>query len=277
MPIREFLIRNFDSTNPDPGLDRAGCRTRGICDAVMPEGHSWGTAECLPKFVIIKCDLTDAELAAYEGMRKIWRDVFDYEVTATRPATGQYDVRIFETAAGVSSQNAITGAKATKIEGYLTRWGCESVTAGTNEITFTFVLWNAVRSVEFWDISASQLATLSFNLDNYTAPIGTVTVTVAEKTDPKEINQQVQMVTRKIEERGGTITNTAYPNFTFTIDRTAILTNFRADVKRKAETTFMYQQHRIKATVMDQIVEAGGVATLTKAQLVSAIRDMAAE
>jgi hypothetical protein len=277
--MAEFLIRNFDSTNPDPNADRAGCRKRGICDAVMPEGHSWGTAECLPKFVIIKCNLTDAELAAYEGMRKVWRDVLDYEVTATRPATGQYDVRIFETAAGVSSQNAITGAKATSIQGYLTRWGCTNIVVGTNQVTFTFVLWNAVRSVEFWDITASQFATISFTLNSYSSVtgVGNITVTVAEKIDPKEINQQAQMVTRKIEERGGTVTVSTYPNFTFTIERSAVLTNFRNDVKRKAETTFMYQQHRIRATVMDQIEAAGGVATLTKAQLVSAIRDMAAE
>ena len=270
MTIREILIRNFDSTNPDPGLDRAGCRKRGICDAVMPEGHSWGTAEGLPKFVIIKCNLTDAELAAYEGMRKVWRDVLDYEITATRPATGQYDVRIFETAAGVSSQNAITGAKATKIEGYLTRWGCENIVVGTNEITFTFVLWNSVRSVEFWDISASQLAEMSFTLNSYSTPIGNITVTVPEATKPETVRQ-------KITERGGTITTEVHPAYTFTIDHGTVLTNFRADVKRKAETTFMYQQHRIKSTVMDQIVAAGGVATLTKAQLIAAIRDMAAE
>jgi hypothetical protein len=50
----EFLLRNFDSTNPDPDRDRMGCRKRGMCDAEMPDGHEWGNLEGLPRFVILK-------------------------------------------------------------------------------------------------------------------------------------------------------------------------------------------------------------------------------
>lgn len=268
--MREILVRNFDSTNPDPVLDRAGCRKRGIVDAIMPGGHSWGSAERLPKFVVIKCDLTDADLAAYEGLRKQWRDSFDYAVTATRPAQGEYDIRIFEVNAGASGQNHIAGAKASKIEGYLNRWGCENVVVGTNQVTFTFVLWNAVRSVEFWDISAVQLAAMSFDLVSYASGVGTITVTVPQATNP-------QIVARKVAERGGTITNSAHPSYTFTIERSAILNNFRQDIKRKAEAIYMYQRFRFNTSTMDAAVDAGGVLELSKAQLLSAIRDMQAE
>lgn len=33
--MREILVRNFDSTNPDPVLDLRGCRKRGMVDAMM--------------------------------------------------------------------------------------------------------------------------------------------------------------------------------------------------------------------------------------------------
>jgi hypothetical protein len=100
--------------------------------------------------------------------------------------------------------------------------------------------------------------------------VGNITVTVQEAADPR-------MVRSKVTKRKGTITVEAHPSYTFTINRDDLIANFRQDVKRKAEETFMYQQHRIIASVMDQIEAAGGVATLTKAQLVAAIRDMAAE
>ncbi len=266
----QLLIRNFDSTNPDPDLDRQGCRKRGMCDAVMPDGHVWGRLEGLPKFVIIKCAITDEDLAPYVGLRKVWRDALDYEVTGQNINQGWYDVRVFETASSPSGLNAIIGAKASKIQGYLTRWGCINIVLGANQISFRFRLSAAVQSQEFWDVTAEQLAAVSFNIDSYTNGVGTVTVTVPQATKP-------EMVTYKILERGGAIVSAAHPVYTFTIERRTILQSFRSDIKRKAEQVYMYQQHRINEATMGAAVAAGGYLTLTKAELLAAIRNMAAE
>ena len=268
----EFLVRNFDSTNADPDSDRSGCRKRGMIDAVMPDDHPWGSQECLPKFVVIKSPVTQAQIDAYEGLRKVWRDNFDYTVLAARPATGQYDIRVTELNAGASGQNKITSAKATKIEGFLTGWGCTAITVGDGYIDFTFSLWNAVRSKEFWGISAEVLAELTFTLVSYVSAtgIGTVKVTVPQATKP-------EMVTMKVTEQGGTLTVSAHPEYTFTIERSVVLDKFKKAVKERAETTYMYQQYRINTVTMDAAVTAGGTLTLTKAELVAAIRDMAGE
>jgi hypothetical protein len=267
----EFLIKNFNSTNPDPDSDRSGCCKRGMCVAMLPDGHTWGNLECLPKFVVIKVPgLTASEVEAYEGLRKVWRDDLAYEVTAQNAAQGWYDVRVWEQAASPSGANAIDGAKRTKIEGYLTRWGCVSIAFADAALSFRISLWNAVRSVEFWDITAAQMAEVSFELVSYTSGVGTIKVTVPEAWKPEQI-------TRKVTERGGAITSASHPVYTFTIERGVLLSAFRQDIKRKAETTYMFQQHRILPSVMDQIVTDGGVATLTKTQLLNAVQDLAAE
>jgi len=267
MPLKEILIRNFDSTNPDPVLDLSGCRKRGMVDAIFDSPHEWGSQEGLPKFVVIKCDLTDADLATYEGFRMPWRDNFDYEIMATNPAQGRYSIRIFELNVSPGGANSIIGAKAAFIEGYLTRWGCTSIVVGTNQVSFNIALWDAVRSVEFWDVDATTLSNISFVLNSYSSQTGIANITA---TYPLSFQLQVS---RKIVERGGTIISSGSTSTQFTIERSILLQKFSDDIKRKAQKIYMYQRFRVNSTQMDLIVASGGFIELTKAQLVSALLD----
>ncbi len=273
MPLYEFLVKNRDSILPvgkPPELDRQGCRKRGYVVAHFLSPHEWGRLETMPTFVVIKCDLEQADLDAYENIRKAWRDLLDYEVTGQNVNQGWYDVRVFEVNASPTGVNAISGDKATRIQGYLTRWGCINIVLGSNQVAFRFRLSAAVQSQEFWDISAEQLAAITFVINSYTNGVGTITVTVPQATKP-------EMVKLKIAERGGTLTNEAHPAYTFTIERGTILTNFRDDVKRKVEQIYMMQRYRFNTTLMDAAVAAGGVLTVTKAELLAALRDFQAE
>jgi hypothetical protein len=49
----EILIRAKDNINPDPELDKMTYK-RGYPVCVMPDGHSWGRAEGLPDFIVLK-------------------------------------------------------------------------------------------------------------------------------------------------------------------------------------------------------------------------------
>lgn len=49
----EILIFAGNNTHPDPVKDR-GCHKRGMPVAVGDDGHSWGTGEALPDYVVIK-------------------------------------------------------------------------------------------------------------------------------------------------------------------------------------------------------------------------------
>ena len=273
MPLYELLVKKQDSQLPDgapPELDRQGCYKRGYVVSHFLSPHEWGSLEGLPAFVIIKCDLEQSDISTYENFRKEWKDQLDYEVTGQNVNQGWYDVRVFETNSSPTGVNAITGDKATRIQNYLTRWGCTAITVVTNQVTFRFRLSAAVQSQEFWDISAEKLAAITFVINSYTGGVGTITVTVPQATDPA-------LVKLKIIERGGTLVTEAHPSHTFTIERGTILANFRSDIKRKAEQLYMMQRYRINESMMDAAVAAGGTLTVTKSELIAGLRDMQAE
>jgi hypothetical protein len=262
----EFLVRNFDSSNPDPELDRSGCRKRGMVDDVKPDGQVWGRLETLPRFVVLKCPgVTEADAAPYERMRKVWRDRFEYEITGQNANQGWYDVRVYETSAS-PTLNRIIGAKADKIRGFLQRWGCSQISLGDNALEFRFDLWDAARSVEFWDVTADQLAQLSFTLVSYSNGVGTIRVEVPEAVAPMRVLSYIV-------DRGGVIVTAAHPVYVFTLERGVLLAAFRDDVREKAEAVFMYQRYRFNPAVMDAAEAADGVLTLTRQAFLDGILD----
>ncbi|MCP4126928.1 MAG: hypothetical protein GY753_07690 [Gammaproteobacteria bacterium] len=49
--MAELLIKAVDYAHADPEKDRCGAYKRGDVVVVMPDGHVWGGAEGLPKFL----------------------------------------------------------------------------------------------------------------------------------------------------------------------------------------------------------------------------------
>lgn len=52
--MAEILVKAINATHSDTDKDRRGCYKRGMPVLIMPDGHSWGGEERLPKFVVIK-------------------------------------------------------------------------------------------------------------------------------------------------------------------------------------------------------------------------------
>ena len=52
--MSEILIKAVDATHADPEKDQRGCYKRGMPVVVMPDGHTWGSREGLPTFVVLK-------------------------------------------------------------------------------------------------------------------------------------------------------------------------------------------------------------------------------
>jgi hypothetical protein len=52
--MAQILVKAINQNHPDADEDRRGCYKRGMPVVVMPDSHTWGRQECLPKFVIIK-------------------------------------------------------------------------------------------------------------------------------------------------------------------------------------------------------------------------------
>ena len=273
--MAEFLFKKFDYTHADADKDRRGVHKK--CDVVnfKPDGFSLfpkGPGSYPADFIFIRVPELDIAEANY---RESWRDDFDYEIVATRPAQGEYDIRVFEKNAGAINQNAIVGTKATKIRDYLLAWGCSAFSLSATDATFTFSLWDAVRSANFWDVPLIGTK-VSFTLNSYSGVtgIGNITVTPIEGQWGDQTETQIsQTITRKITEKGGTLISQVYPNFVFEIERSDILTRFKADVKRRMEQTYMRHQYGISQADHDAIVAAGGIVTMTKAEFLGKLID----
>ena len=278
--MAEFLFKRNDYTHSDPEKDRRGVHKKTDFINWKPDGfsdftHGRGPGSYLADFVIVKVPgITLAEAEASDH-RKIWKDDFDYQIVATRPAQGEYDVRIFEKNTGTTNVNAIAGTKATKIRDYLLAWGCSGFSLSATDASFTFSLWDAVRSANFWETPLIGTK-VTFVLNSYsgTTGIGNITVTPIEGQWGTSTETQIaQTITRKITEKGGTLISQIYPNFIFEIERSDILTRFRADVKQRLEQTYMRHQYGISQADHDAIVAAGGIVTMTKAEFLGKLID----
>jgi hypothetical protein len=275
--MAQILFRLKNNTHPDPEKDRRGSYKKGYPVSIKPDGWyegnpNWAQSAYADKtkWVVVDCpEITVEECQAYV---REWGDRFDYEVVSSNPANGQYVVRVFETNISTSGANAITQEK---VESFLTKWGCSDISTTTNSVQFTFALWSAVRSDAFWD-TQSIILKGSFVLNSYTEAtgIGNITFTVIPASfvgmDEAKI---ATMISRKITDRGGTVTDVTYPAFTFEIERADILTRFRADVKQKAQRTYKRRQYYITTAQADAIATAGGIITRTKAQVLAVIQN----
>jgi hypothetical protein len=67
----EILVRAVDGTCTDPIANPL----RGMPVVVKPDGHTWGNAECMPEYVVIK--LPGTPVSAVEQYAASWVTVTD--------------------------------------------------------------------------------------------------------------------------------------------------------------------------------------------------------
>lgn len=275
--MAQILFRLKDNIHPDPDKDRRGSYKKGYPVSIKADGWyegnpHWAQSSYADKSKWFVVEVTDATVEELQQYNTMWRDDFDYEITATRAAQGEYDVRVFEKNVSASGANAITQVK---VESFLTKWGCSAISATANSVAFTFSLWNAVRSDAFWEVPNIALKG-AFALNSYVAAtgVGNITFTAIPAAFPNMDEAKITaLISRKITERGGAVTNVTYPAFTFEIERSDILTRFRADIKRKGEGVYRRRQFVLPTAVVDAIVAAGGFTQRTKAELLAEIRN----
>jgi len=178
--MAEFIFKKSHYVNADEEKDRRGVHKKGDFVNWKPDGWAanWpNVGNYAEAFVCVRCPevtLAEAETADH---RKPWREDFDYEVISASQAN--VTLRVWNKNASPSGRAAMTREK---VEGFLTRWGCTNVSFANQSVTFTFNLWNAVRSSEFWDIDL--IATkVNFTLVSYnaTSRVGRIQVDVVEE------------------------------------------------------------------------------------------------
>jgi len=260
--MAEILFKAISVTHADPDKDRRGCYKKGYPVVVMPDGHTWGKEESLPKFIIVKCpEVTVEQCKQYI---ESWNDNFSYTVVSQNAAQGTYTVRVQNDTANVSGLNRITLAK---VESFLTKWGCSAISFTSPYVQFDFKLWDIVRSDGFWgEENIDDFASFVLNSYNSTTGIGTITATV--------YNIPEAGVLSRITERGGTLISHTGSEYKFSIERSAIFTLFKAEIKQKAEDIYCRRKFYISESDVDTVINAGGVVTLTKNQLLNKMQNM---
>jgi hypothetical protein len=273
----EFLIRNFDSHNPDPDLDRAGCRKRGMCDQEAEDGavpwESFTGLDLGRKFVVIKCpEILDRTELHPEGFRKVWRDDLKIEVVTSDKTKGEKVIKVTEANAGKSLQNAVNGKKLDRIKAHLEKWGCTDHAEHENELQTKFAVEAAVKSEEFWGVPAEKLVALAPAKEAYSA----VTEKIQVSLTTADAKESAAMLAKVMDVAGEPISKVGSAEV-FEVSTDKVLEKIQRETKERCEQTYLYQQHRIDKATMDAAVEAGGVLKLTKAELLAAIVDAAAE
>ena len=256
----ELLVKAIDALHSDPDKDRRGCYKKGYPVVVMPDGQTWGREECLPKFVIVKCPEVTVEQA--RGYIDSWKDDFQYEVVSQNVAQGSYTVRVSEKNQSVTGKNKIT---AQKVSEYLGKWGCNNMSYTDPYYQFDFRLSAAVQSEAFWGGSVSGII---FTIVSYNSTTGIGRVQAEFATTPN-----AETIIRKIRERGGVIVSSTDKVITFDINRSDIFTKFKEDVKLRLENNYCRRKYYFTSAQVDTVIAAGGVITLTKTQLLNALKN----
>lgn len=267
--MAEFLFKRTNYTHADSNEDRRGVHKKGDLVNFKTDGWSntpgWAQSQYPQKFVVVKCPSISFEEAETSNYRRAWRNDFDYEILNSNAAQGRYTVRVFEKNPGVSNQNGIT---LSKVQTWLEQWGCNNFSSTINSVQFDFRLWPAVQSEGFWDVD--DLSTkVSFVLNGYNATTGVADVTIT-LTDPAI---KVADASRRIVVRGGVVTAATTDTVRFDMERSNVLTAFRADVKQALERVYKRHRYSISAANVDAIVAVGGIVTRTRAQLLAALID----
>lgn len=246
------------------------CHPDGFSDGT----HWWQSAYAdTSKFLFVKCpEMSDLQGAIYTSS---WKDDFDYEILANRPAVGQVDLRMWERVPGASGEHNLTRAK---VESYLSTWNCSNIDFGIdpdgNEVTFTFSLWGAVRSAQFWEVNADFIADLSFELLSYNAEtgIGEVRVDLSNVSE----DHLATTIGMHIDMRDGEILELEYPTCRFRMHRSTLYQAFKADVRRILEKIYRPRRYYVEQSVLDWIADQGNGPTISRLQLQNHIQDKAA-
>jgi hypothetical protein len=265
--MAELLIKAVDATHSDPAKDSRGCYKRGDPVVAMPDGHSWGVREGLPKFVLLKVPgVTVAQAQQYIAP---WTRAFTFTVVSSNLATDTHAMTI-AVSAGVASGGA-GGITREQVEAFLNNWNATVNSAAANSVNFTCVILNAIRSAGFWNRDVSAL---SFTEVSYTQATGNHRV---------RADYPAAMTAAQVEDavrvRGGVITshNTGARRITFDITRATVRSHFEATVIARLGSAWNRRRFRLTDAEVSAIESAGGVVTRTPAQVQAALRDRQTE
>jgi len=268
----EIYFRNWEDSRAADNPERAS--RKGDIVTVKPDGHSdnpnWAQSQeaNTDKLLMVKCPELDE--AVGRPYKKPWQTDLGYQILASRPNAGEYDVRVYEKVPGAARQYRLTRDK---IENFLDLWNCSNVSFGTNRCDFMFRLWGAARSVGFWK-REEIVAGTSFKLMSYDADTGLAEIRamVFPSVKPKAPIPRILY-------RGGEMVSAEHPFYVFRLNRSVVFEAFKRDIgkniRRPKQSTYRKHRYCVSQNVLDWILAQGNGPTVTLQQLRNFVIDKA--
>lgn len=196
-----------------------------------------------------------------------WRNVIDYEVIGRNVPLDGYRIRVWSTKTSVSDQGVNSGRiTRAQVENYLNKWNGAVFSEATNGVIFDIKIYDMAISEGFWDYNLSDTL---FEEDSYDTNTGVHTITFHYSS----MGLALQKVQKYIVSHGGTILDATGVYVQYSIPRSIVMSDFRADVKSKVEKILYRNQYYLANGAVNAIVSASGMMTATEAQLNTYIRN----
>jgi hypothetical protein len=263
--VAELLVFNRTNTNADPVKDERGCYKRGdIVNVSSDDFYStYGGGYSLPDFVIFK--VPGLSLSAAEAHKESWNFDIDYAIVQTNPAQDGARIRVFAVAPG-----SARGLTRPQVEGFINSWGGSVVSVATNEVRFDITIQSIYKSEGFWEVNPAALG-IVITETNYVQATGIHTATI----DLTASNVKPAAAQARVESKGGTVLSYAAGIATVTFERVAVRQAFQNAVRAAIKKVWRRRRYGMPIADVDAAVAAGGVLTITQAELASKLLDRA--
>lgn len=248
----ELLIKAADA----PVSDGAGKWYAATIVFIADDGHSWGSAEGPPDFYILK--VPGVSKVSAQQYVETWRHNPTYSIVNSQPAQDAYRIKLTTGAVSISGKGAITRAQ---VESFFTRWNAVIQSTTADSVTFDVSIYAALTSAGFWGRGVSGV---TFSETQYNQATGSHLI---EVISPQITDQQIQF---QCEENA----------VSYVSPRSFI--GMRADVRSQMqnriaakfkEMQIANRRWYVSQTGMTALQNAGGIMTVTPAQLVANLRD----
>lgn len=249
-----------------PGIDPASEQQfqAGWPIAVRAQSQ-YGGKQVLPNFGQLV--ITDATVKQVEDAYMIpWNRVIDWEFVSHDWSADAHSLRVFaKEGVSASMKGALTRDE---VESFLSQWGAEVLEIAPNSVTFAVTVTDAIKSEGFWGRVVPEGILTETAYDQVT---GVHTIRLDYSTLPIGINELAAIIT----ENGCEITThkPAQKWGLFTCGRNTVFAQFKQSVKQALDGQFSLRRWRLPAAAIQAIVDAGGSLTVTKAQVMNAIKN----
>lgn len=262
--MAEILIRAGSVAHADPTTDRAGCYKHGDVVLAKPDGHEWGRLEGPPTFVVVKVPGVTVEAA--EAWAQSWEWEYDVTVLQRNVALDGWRFKV------VNLQRGTNGGATPETEtlrDFFEHWGASFVRRDADGVVLDWRVRDGALSAAFLGADPATAGVVIAET-GYDSATGWHTFSVDWGTSTVE--RVGLRVVRRVVALGGEIIDTTGNVATYRLPRDKVRDAFVQHM-RDASTAYKRRRFTVSPATMAAAFAAGGMLTLTQAELVAALAD----